>query len=82
MTGKRSKIKIINIMEYDFSKSKITSKNYSMILQLKNNIDKGLDCAVATKNPERLKRDFEYMTGKQLNLKSRDGNKDLYTATL
>lgn len=53
-----------------------------MMVQLKANILKGLDCAVATLNPEKTKRDFEYMTGSKLKLENRGKNKDLYTASL
>ena len=68
-------------MEYNF-KSRTTGKSFSAMIQLKANILKGLDCAVATLNPEKTKRDFEYITGSKLKLENRDGNKDLYTASL
>ena len=68
-------------MEYNF-KARPSGKSFSMMIQLKANIEKGLDCAVATLNPEKTKRDFEYMTGSKLKLVNRDGNKDLYTASL
>jgi hypothetical protein len=46
------------------------------------NIEKGLKCAVATLNPEKTKRDFEYMTGAKLNLEPCEGGKDVYNASL
>jgi len=68
-------------MEYNF-KLRPTGKSFSQMIQLKANILKGLDCAIATLNPEKTKRDFEYMTGSKLKLENRGNNKDLYTASL
>ena len=67
-------------MEYQFYKR--TSKSHSQMIQLKQNIEKGLKCSVATMNPEKTKRQFEYMTGAKLNLKAHTKNKHIYKATL
>jgi hypothetical protein len=53
-----------------------------MILQLQTNLEKGLNCAVASMNPERFKRDFEYVTGLKLKLENNDSGKPIYTASL
>ena len=50
------------------------------MIQLKYNIEKGLDCAVATLNPEKTKQDFKYMTGSELLLTEISEN--VYTAAL
>ena len=50
------------------------------MLQLKHNIEKGLDCTIVTLNPEKAKQDFKYMTGSELLLTKRAEN--VYTATL
>lgn len=50
------------------------------MIQLKSNIEKGLKCVVATLDPEKTKRDFEYMTGSKLILKER--GKGIYYASL
>lgn len=68
-------------MEYVFN-SRLKGKSFSQMIQLKQNIKKGLDCAVATLNPEKTKQDFEYMTGNKLQLTRRGDNKHIYTATL
>jgi hypothetical protein len=68
-------------MEYNF-KSRPTGKSFSAMIQLKANILKGLDCAVATLSPEKTKRDFEYMTGSKLKLELRKDAKDVYDASL
>lgn len=68
-------------MEYNF-KSRPTGKSFSAMIQLKANILKGLDCAVATLNPEKTKRDFEYMTGSKLKLEPRKDTNDVYNASL
>lgn len=65
--------------EYNF-KSRPTGKSFAMIIQLKSNIEKGLKCVVATLDPEKTKRDFEYMTGSKLILKER--GKGIYYASL
>lgn len=68
-------------MKYNF-KSRPTGKSFSEMIQLQANILKGLDCAVATLNPEKTKRDFEYMTGSSLKLDLRKDAKDVYDASL
>ncbi len=68
-------------MKYEF-KSRPSGKAFSQMIQLKMNIEKGLKCAVATLNPEKTKRDFEYMTGAKLNLEPCEGGKDVYNASL
>lgn len=68
-------------MEYDFNVMP-SGKSFSMMIQLKANILKGLDCAVATLNPQKTKHEFEYMTGSKLELVKRGENKNLYTAHL
>lgn len=68
-------------MEYVFNNYR-NSKSFSEMIQLKNNIKKGLKCTVATLNPERTKKDFEYMTGEKLELNLREGNKNIYNASL
>jgi len=59
-----------------------SGKTFAFMLELKQNIEKGLRCSVATLNPEKTKRDFEYMTGSKLNLGSSDDEKDIYVALL
>lgn len=66
-------------MKYEFN-SRPSGKAFSQMIQLKMKIEEGLDCAVATLNPEKTKKDFEYMTGAKLFLKPR--GKDVYTASL
>ena len=66
-------------MKYEFT-NRPSGKAFSQMIQLKANIEKGLDCAVATLNPEKTKKDFEYMTGAKLLLKPR--GRDIYTASL
>ena len=66
-------------MKYEF-KGRPSGKSFSQMIQLKMNIEKGLDCAVATLNPDKTKKDFEYMTGAKLFLKPL--GKDVYTASL
>ena len=68
-------------MEYNF-KSRLTGKSFSAIFQLKANLLNGLKCAVATLNPEKTKRNFEYMTGSKLILQVRKGDKYVYDAFL
>ncbi len=68
-------------MEYNF-KSRPTEKSFSAMIQLKANILKGLNCVVATLNPEKTKLDFEYMTGSKLKLEIRKDAKDVYNASL
>lgn len=68
-------------MEYNF-KSRPTGKSFSAMIQLKSNLLNGLKCAVATLNPEKTKRDFEYMTGSKLNLQIRKDATDMYDASL
>jgi hypothetical protein len=59
-----------------------SGKSFSEMIQLKMNIEKGLKCAVATLNPEKTKRDFEYMTGSKLNLQARKKAVNVYDASL
>ena len=68
-------------MEYNF-KARLSGKSFSGMIQLKMNIEKGLKCAVATLDPEKTKRDFEYMTGSKLNLRSRKKAVNVYDASL
>ena len=68
-------------MEYNF-KGKPTGKLYSEMIQLKMNIEKGLKCTVATLNPEKTKRDFEYMTGSKLILQCRKGTENVFNASV
>lgn len=68
-------------MKYQFG-SRLSGKAFAQMIQLKQNIEKGLDCAVATLNPEKTKKDFEYMTGAKLNLEPYEGGKDVYRASL
>lgn len=63
-------------------KSKPTGKTFSIMIQLKANILKRLNCVVGTIDPEKTKRDFEHMTGSKLKLEARNGSKYLYDASL
>ena len=73
--------KILNVMKYEFG-NRLIGKASAQMIQLKTNIEKGLKCSVATMNPEKTKRDFEYITGAKLNLELSDGGKDVYNASL
>ena len=64
-------------MEYGFN-ARLKGKSYSQMIQIKHNIEKGLDCAVATMNPEKIKQDFKYVTGSELLFTKRSEN--IYTA--
>ena len=68
-------------MEYNF-KPRPTGKSFSAMIQLKANLLNGLKCSVATLNPEKTKRDFEYMTGSKLILQVRKDITDMYDAYL
>jgi hypothetical protein len=68
-------------MKYEFN-NRQSGKAYSQMIQLYQNIRKGLKCSVATLTPKKVKRDFEYMTGSELKLEPSEGNKDIYNATL
>ena len=68
-------------MKYTFQ-NKTTGKSFAQMIQLKQNIEKGIDCAVATLSPEKMKRDFEYMTGAKLILTSTEGNNSIFNASL
>lgn len=68
-------------MDYICKSRQRRGESFAQMLQLKQNIENGLNCAVATLNPEKTKRDFEYMTGSILQLKAECGS-DVYTATL
>ena len=66
-------------MKYRFGNN-TGGKAFAQMIQLKQNIEKGVKCAIATRNPEKTKRDFEYMTGAKLNLEPR--GEDIYNAYL
>ena len=68
-------------VKYQFG-SRLNGKSFAELIQLKQNINKGLKCAVATSNPEKLKQDFEYMTGAKLKLELFEKGKDVYKASL
>ena len=68
-------------MEYQFG-SRLSGKAFAQMIQLRQNIEKGLDCAVATLNPEKTKKDFEYMTGAKLNLEPREDGENIYSARI
>lgn len=68
-------------MEYNF-KPRPSGKSFSAMIQLKANLLDGLKCAVATLDPEKTKRDFEYMTGSKLILQARKDAADMYDASL
>lgn len=69
-------------MEYNFKTQRTMSKSFYMMIQLKQNILKGLNCLVATHNPEKTKIDFEYWTGDKLKLEQTDKSNDLFVASL
>lgn len=68
-------------MEYNFNQ-RSTGKSFSSMIQLKANLLDGLKCSVATLNPEKTKREFEYMTGSKLILQVRKDSTDMYDAYL
>jgi hypothetical protein len=68
-------------MEYSFE-NRPSGKSFAQMIQLKQNLEKGLNCAVATSNPEKTKRDFEYMTGSELNLKPTNDCVGVYIAEI
>jgi hypothetical protein len=59
-----------------------SGKSFSQMIQLKQNIEMGVTCGVATSNPEKVKQDFEYMTGSKLILTSTKGSDILFDASL
>lgn len=60
---------------------KQSGKSFSTMIQLKENIESGLDCAVATHDPDKIKYDFEYVTGFKLNLENTE-NDGIYKASI
>lgn len=68
-------------MEYKFG-SILNGKSFSLMIQLKQNLEKGFRCAVATQSPGKTKRDFGYMTGATLQLNEMSCKKGVYIATI
>ncbi len=59
-----------------------SGKSYYKLLELNHNLRMENKCAVATSNPEKIKRDFKFIFGVDLELILIEGNERVYNATL
>lgn len=57
-------------------------KQFSSIKELKDRIEEGLNCVVATGNPEKYKSDFKYVTGLNLILEIIEGSVNMFNAKI
>jgi hypothetical protein len=72
---------IIGSQENIGKMNKQKSKAFYQFVQLLHNINNGLDCAVATRYPDKYIEDFNYWIGEDLILSASDKN-DIYIASL
>ena len=59
---------------------RLRGKSFGNMIKLRIELEKGLNCAIATHDPEKAKKDFKYITGEELTLE--DIGNNVYSASI